>query len=72
VSESKDEYSFLNNIDNKILVAMVILSSALTLFAIVINIAIRHGETCTRAEYIYCGEDESHGHGSDDHGAPEH
>ena len=66
MSKQEKDYSFLNNVDTKMLVAMAILTTALTAFAIGINIAIR-GDGCTREAYIYCGEDKSHGHGDAEH-----
>ena len=61
MSENEDEYGFLNNIDQKVFISMVILTVALVAGAIWMNIATRSGEECTSAKYIYCGEKEGHG-----------
>lgn len=53
------DYRFLNNIDSKILVAMIILSSALTLGAIVLNLTYHGQKDCLVSEYVYCGEAEA-------------
>ncbi len=58
MANAKDEYSFLNNIDNKVLVAMVILASGLTIFAIALNMMTR--TECTVSKYIYCEPEAAH------------
>lgn len=52
MSQEKNEYGFLNNIDNKVLVCMIILATGLTGFAIVLNVAGR--KECTTTKYVYC------------------
>ena len=62
MSTEQDEYGFLNNIDNKVFVAMCILVTVLTGGAIVLNLAVSASQDCTTHEYVYCGETAGHGH----------
>lgn len=59
----KNEYGFLNNIDNKVAVIMTLAAAGLTIFAIVLNMKTR--TECTPTKYVYC-EPEA-GHGADHH-----
>lgn len=62
MSANQDDYSFLNNIDQKILVAMILLIIALVGGAIWMNIVAHPNDACTSNKYIYCGESAGHGH----------
>ena len=66
MSAKEDDYSFLNNVDQKILIAMIFLVSFLTLGAIWMNIAVRKDVECTPQLYTYCGEKAPHGHHGDE------
>lgn len=55
MSQNQDEYGFLNNIDQKVLYVMAIVTILLVGGAIWLNLAVRKDVHCTSSKYVYCG-----------------